>query len=101
MAILFGLQLINEQNVKDLLVENDCLSAVKEIESKKDSMSEWGCFIKDIQERSLDFHLCSFKHINRCANVLAHNLAKVDCDVREQKIWRNSLPPNFVTQFSN
>ena len=95
MAILFGLQLINEQNVKDLLVESDCLMAVKEITSKEESLSEWGCFIKDIQERSLDFNLCSFKHINRYANVLAHNLAKVDCEIGEQKVWRNSLSPNF------
>ena len=40
-AILFGLQLINEQHVKDLLVESDCLMAIKEIESKEESLSEW------------------------------------------------------------
>ena len=39
-AILFGLQLINEQHVKDLLVESDCLMAIKEIESKEESLSE-------------------------------------------------------------
>ena len=87
--------MIDEQNVKDLLVESDCLMVVKEIKSKEESLFEWGCFIKDIQKRSLDFNLCSFKYINRCANVLAHNLAKVDCEIGEQKVWRNSLPPNF------
>ncbi|XWS52260.1 hypothetical protein CRYUN_Cryun11dG0053300 [Craigia yunnanensis] len=95
MTILFGLQVTNEQDFQELLVESDRLMAVKEIAQREESLCEWGSLIKDIQERSMDFNLCSFKHINRCANVLAHNLAKVDCEIGAQKMWRNSLPPSF------
>ena len=48
MAILFGLQMTREQDFKDLMVESDCLLAVKEISQKNESLCEWGSLIKDI-----------------------------------------------------
>ena len=95
MAILFGLQVTSEQEFKEILVESDCLLAVQEILRRQDSLCEWGSILMDIQDRSLEFNQCSFRHINRFANVLAHNLSKVYCEVGEHNIWRNSLPPSM------
>ena len=88
-----------EQDFKDLMVESDCSLVVKEISQKDESLCEWGSLIKDIQDMSIDFNSCSFNHINRCANVIAHNLAQIECAIGEQMVWRNSLPPSLCNQF--
>ena len=36
-----------------------------------------------------------FSHISRTANVLAHNIAKVHCELGEHRIWMNALPPSI------
>ena len=73
-------------------MESDCLVAIQELLKEKDSYCEWGSYFVDIQDRSLEFNFCHFKHVNKSANGLAHSLAKYSCDVGVHKIWRNSLP---------
>ena len=92
MAILFGLQVVCEMDYKELLEESDCWIAIQKISKRRDSLREWGCFIMDILDRSLDFNHCFFKHICRSANGLTHNLTKFYCEVGEHRIWRNYLP---------
>ncbi|XWS63953.1 hypothetical protein CRYUN_Cryun06bG0145800 [Craigia yunnanensis] len=67
MALLFGLQVISEVHYNRLLV--------------------------DIMDRFSAFAFCSFKHICRSVNDLAHNLAQIECDVGEHRMWRGFLPP--------
>ncbi|XWS26669.1 hypothetical protein CRYUN_Cryun26dG0050300 [Craigia yunnanensis] len=61
LAILFGLQVANEKDFMDIQVESDCLGAINEISRKQESLSEWGSYLLDIMDRSLDFASCSFK----------------------------------------
>ena len=42
--------------------------------------------------QSLDYEHCVITHVNKRVNGLARNLAKVECELGEYKIWRNSLP---------
>ncbi|XWS27613.1 hypothetical protein CRYUN_Cryun26dG0131800 [Craigia yunnanensis] len=81
LTILFGLQVATEKDFMDIRVENDCLVAINEISRRQESLSKWGSYLLVIMDRSLDFASCSFKHIKRSANGLAHNLAKFYCVV--------------------
>ena len=40
----------------------------------------------DILELSSNFELCVFSHISRRVNVLAHNLAKFQCELGDHRI---------------
>ena len=94
-AILFGLQLVKEMNVPNVHVESDSLIAIIEITKKNDSFCQWDCLLSDILELSLEFNSCFFSHVSRYANTFAHNIAKVQCQLGEHKIWRNSLPQSL------
>ena len=95
MAILFGLQLGNEMNLQQVIVESDCLIAVNELQKEKASFCECASIFQDIQDLSFEFVSCSFGHVNRTINTLAHNLARVHCGVGVRNIWRRFLPPSL------
>ena len=94
-AILFGLRVVQDLNIKELLVETDSLIAVNEILKKEGFFCEWESIIVDIWDLSIKFSSCFFFHISRSINVLAHSIAKVSYGIGEHKIWENSL---FVIQ---
>ena len=94
-AILFGLEIAQENLLTPLTVESDSLVAVKEILKGKETFCEWECIIADICDLAREFERCNFCFINRTANECAHNIAKLLCDLGDQKIWRNSWPPFF------
>ena len=92
-AILQGLQVARELNYTDIQIESDCLVAVKEINKKESSSSEWGSIIMDIVDYFSEFDYCGICHVTRKANILAHNLAKYHCDLGDHRLWRDALPP--------
>ena len=65
---------------------------VREISKKEDFLFEWNSILMDILDLSLDYEHGVITHVSRRVNGLAHNLAKVQCELGEYKIWRNSLP---------
>ena len=92
-AILQGLQVARELNYTNIQIESDCLVAVKEINKKEPSSSEWGSIIMDIMDYFSEFDYCGICHVTRKANILAHNLAKYHCDLGDHRLWRDALPP--------
>ncbi|XVF03830.1 hypothetical protein REPUB_Repub05bG0026500 [Reevesia pubescens] len=69
------------------------MPAIKELSKKQDTMWEWGSLVIDIIDMSLECSECLFAHINRSANVLAHNLSKCFCIAGDSRMWWRSLPP--------
>ena len=67
--------------------------AVKEINKKESSSSEWGSIIMDILELSSEFKFCGISHVTRKANILTHNLVKYHCDLGDHRLWRDAFPP--------
>ena len=82
-------------NLWQVIVESDCLVAVNELRKEKASFCEWASIFQDIHDLSFEFVSCSFGHVNRTVNVLAHNLARVHYEVRDRKIWKRVLPHSF------
>ena len=94
-AILVGLQLVKEMNFSNVHVESDSLIAITEISKKNNSFCQWDCLLSNILELSLNFNSCYFSHVSRSSITLAHNIAKVQCQLGEHRIWRNSLPQSL------
>ena len=86
LGILFGLQIGNELNFHNVILESDCLIVVNEIAKKQDSFCVWASILQDIQDLSLEFSSCSFRHVNREVNELAHSIARVHCDIGDRKL---------------
>ena len=78
-------------NMRRIHLESDCLVAVREIH-KEDFLCEWNSILMDILELSLDYDFFVISHVSRKVNGLAHNLAKLEFELGDYKIWRNSLP---------
>ena len=64
-------------------------------ERKKLFFCEWASIFQDIHDLSFEFVSCSFGHVNRTLNALAHNLARVHCEVGVRNIWKRFLPPSL------
>ena len=94
-AILFGLEIACTYSFSSLTVENDSLLAFLEIKKYPESLCEWGSIVSDIKDLSAQYELCEFHFVRRSANVCAHNIAKLPCDLGGYQVWRNSLPPNL------
>ena len=95
MAIAFGLQLAKEHSFTSIIVESDSLLAIHEIEKHHNSFCLWESIISDIVDNSVSFGQCCFKHIRRSANKCAHNVAKLQCELNNSFVWRNSIPPSL------
>ena len=95
MAIVFGLQLAKEHSFPSILVESDSLLAIQEIAKHNDSFCQWANIISDIVDMASSYDQCSFKHTRRTANMCAHNVAKLHCELDNSLVWRNTVPPSL------
>ena len=95
-TVAFGLEIVKENSFPSILVESDSLMAIQEISKLHDSFCQWKCIISVISDLSMEYELCNFTHIRRSANMCAHNVAKLPCDLGSFFVWRNSTSPLFV-----
>ena len=85
-AILFGLKEASNNHFPFFMIKSDSLLAIREIEKHHDSYCEWEGLIYDIIRLSLEFPLCSFKHIKRYVNFCAHNLTRLAIEIRDYRV---------------
>ena len=71
---------------QNVILKTDYLIAVNEMIKKQDSFYECASIFQDIQYLSLEFVSYSVRHVDRGVNVLAHNIAKVQCEIGDRKI---------------
>ena len=95
MAVEFGLETVKEISVPFIFVESDSLMAIQEILKNQESFCQWKSIVANIFDMSLNYGFCHFTHIRRSANMCAHILAKLPCNLGDSLIWRNNPPPDF------
>ncbi|KAL5748652.1 hypothetical protein ACOSQ2_025949 [Xanthoceras sorbifolium] len=91
-AILIGLHLAIESGFSHLLVESDALNIIFYLVQEKPSNSEVGLVVADI----LSFcsrAVVSFAFVPRCANSVAHSLARNSFSIDNVSIWMEDAPP--------
>ncbi|XP_075645849.1 auxin-binding protein T92-like [Castanea sativa] len=77
--------------VSHAICESDALSIIQAI---NDGVlgGEFGHIIQNIREVSSSFSWCSFQHLKREGNRVAHNLAKVARNTGVSQIWKRTIP---------
>ena len=83
LTIQFSLQMASEMNYKEIQLESDHWIVVTEISKGKESFCIWDSIFAYILDLFHCFESCSISYINRTANELAHNLAKVHCELND------------------
>ena len=76
MATRLAILLAQEISLTQVVVEGDLLKIIEAINSQKQCRTQWGHIIEDIKKASLCLQACSFCHVSREGNSLAHSLAR-------------------------
>ena len=74
--------------------EGDSATVIKLLQDRNVSHFQGGHILKDILSYLNSFQSCSFSHIGRQGNAVAHALAqraKVSCPL---EVWMESVPPD-------
>jgi ABC-type uncharacterized transport system permease subunit len=79
LALPRAIHFAKDEGFDRLFVASDCLSIVQRVRSSVTDRSFLRSVIEDIKFLATTFSSCSFQHVFRGANVVAHSLARL-CD---------------------
>ena len=96
-AILFA----QEISITHVEVEGDSLKVITAINDPKHNRTQWGHVIEDIKKASMGLQLCSFCHINRGGNSLAHSLARRAVLTADTDVWLEELQLDLIDVFQS
>nr|XP_023912601.1 uncharacterized protein LOC112024185 [Quercus suber] len=91
LALQEGVLLAAEMEVSHAIFESDSLSIIQAI-SEKLHGGEFGHIIRNIWEVAASFTWCSFKHLKREGNKVAHELARIARNSGASQVWKWSCP---------
>ena len=74
------------------MVEGDSLRVIIAINNPQKNWTQWGHVVEDIKKASSWFQTCSFGHVYREGNNLAHSLAKRAVLSADLDVWLEELP---------
>ncbi|XWS24889.1 hypothetical protein CRYUN_Cryun27aG0023800 [Craigia yunnanensis] len=74
-AIPFGFEMAFNNPLLSLGIDSDSLLAIQEIKKQNENFFVWECIISDIIGLAMECSSCSFNHVRRSANGLAHSLS--------------------------
>ncbi|KAK6127935.1 hypothetical protein DH2020_038312 [Rehmannia glutinosa] len=95
LALIFGLTACRDTGLRQVMIECDCKILIDGLAGKIVPEFYGDLLIKDIRETGEEIGCCSFKHIPREANKLAHALAHFVQDHETEMFWVEELPPNL------
>ena len=90
-AVREGVLLAMEMEVTHVIIESDALSIIQAINDGVFG-GELGHIIQNIREASSSFSWCSFHHLKREGNRVAHELARVARITNVSQVWERTLP---------
>ena len=92
MALLQGVLLAQELHLPHVIMESDALAAVQAINDKPTGSSP-GNLIQEILRIRSSFESCSFQHIGKDFNQVAHELAQHARRIESSQLWKGVTPP--------
>ena len=92
MALLHGILLAQDLQLSRVILESDALAAVQDINNKYTGSSS-GHLIMDILHSCSSFKSCSFQHISRNFNQVAHELTHYARRKNSSQLWLGVTPP--------
>nr|POF00754.1 putative ribonuclease h protein [Quercus suber] len=91
LAMQEGVLLATEMDVSHTMFEFDSLSIIQEINDGFHG-GELGHIIRNIRDVSATFTWCSFQHLKREGNRVAHELARVARNSGASQVWKRFFP---------
>ena len=87
-AMLFA----RELSIPDAIFEGDAELIIKALWTREVNHPEYGHVIQDALVLASFFRFCSFSHVRRVSNSVAHFLARFSKSGLESQVWLDSLP---------
>ncbi|KAK5826375.1 hypothetical protein PVK06_021293 [Gossypium arboreum] len=91
-ACTVAMKLCLDLGLRRLRVEGDSLTVIKKVKSSEDDRSEISPYIEDMKKMTKDFQVCTFMHVRRSANGVAHQLASEGLKLKLEFFWSNGVP---------
>lgn len=87
-SLLHGALFASEMEVSHAIFESDALSLIIQSINSEDVRGEIGHILQNIKSIASSFSWCSFQHLKRDGNRVAHELAKVARDSGVSQVWK-------------
>ncbi|XP_075640610.1 uncharacterized protein LOC142612379 [Castanea sativa] len=91
LALLHGVVLALEMKISHAIFESDALSIIQALNYEDDG-GEIGFILQDIRNCSVSFSWCTYQHLKRDGNQVAHELAKAARLSGFSLIWKGVNP---------
>ena len=85
-----------ELGLFDCVFEGDAQVIVKAIQREDSSHPEYGQVLSDVLFLAADFCVCTFSHVKRAGNSIAHFLARQCMFGDELQVWSDSIPKDIA-----
>ena len=90
-ALLHGVLLALELKIFHAIFESDVVSIVQVLNCG-DTDGEIGLILQDIRSYYASFSWCTFQHLKRDGNRVAHELAKATRNIGVSQVWKGVIP---------
>ena len=96
-----AVQLATEMSFLRVVVEGDCKRVVQALQAPGRSLTLYGHVIEDVRRIGATLQTCSFHHVLREGNSLAHSLARRAVLTADTDVWVEELPSDLDDVFQN
>lgn len=96
----YGTKMAFDCGYRRLIVENDSLPLITKLKMKTKLDSVLGFVLDDISMLARSFDFCSFSHVKREGNTLAHEIAKFNFNNVYELVWLEDFP-DFAIETAN
>ena len=96
-----AVQLATEMSFLRVVVEGDCKRVVQALQAQGRSFTLYRHVIEDVRRIGAMLQTCSFHHVLREGNSLAHSLARRAVLTADTDVWVEELPSDLDDVFQN
>ena len=96
-----AVQLASEMSFLRVMVDGDCKRVVQALQAQGRSFTLYRHVIEDVRRIGAMLQTCSFHHVLREGNSLAHSLARRPVLTADTDVWVEELPSDLDDVFQN
>ncbi|OMP08765.1 hypothetical protein COLO4_06144 [Corchorus olitorius] len=93
LAAIKAMEWSRDMGFKDIVIEGDALTIIRNVNSFALNFSPIGPYIADLKLLCSLFNSCIFSHVKRDDNAVANCLAKYGTSLSADMFWMEEVPP--------
>ena len=94
-AVVCALEFAHDMRMRNIIFEGDALIVTKKLQVREPDISPIGILNSKAKLRVSLFNSCSFNHMKRTNNKVAHLLVKYEIEISNEYFWIKEVP-NFI-----